>query len=85
MKTNGPFIASFDELAANARGKPQPQKHITEKNSFGLITKSDERFLKERPEMLWHQNEMNQSLKQLYDAMGDVKKEKNNTKSVLLS
>lgn len=83
MKASNPFIASYSEAGAHSRDKVKPQKHMAEKDTFGIITNSNERFERERNHMLFNAGEMYDTMKKLNEVMGNYQnKEKLTVESI---
>ena len=57
-KKSNPFVASSSELGAHSRGSFLPHKHMAKKDTFGIITRTNERFDREKNQMLFHKDEM---------------------------
>ena len=69
MKASNPFVASYAEAGAHSRDKVKPQKHMAEKDTFGVITNSNERFERERNQMIFSVGEMYDNMKKLNEVM----------------
>ena len=70
MMTSNPFVASYPEMGAMSRDQVKPHKHMTPtRDSFGIISKSNERFEREKCGTL-HDDEIESNLRQLNQVFG---------------